>query len=251
MTAIHDLFPPDDDDENDPLSLKKLRKLEGQFALNKEILGFDFDGTGKTLILCKTKRAFLLSILQKWIRASSKGRGGIPFNKFESVVAKIWHAFLAIAPLSMQSSHRVQATNSVPSLQQSPLPGIERFPSTAMQGNVRPNPVQGASYGRGSIRRHQGCFYPWSWRPHCRPYQGICVPTVFRMEWPPDIQEEVAKTNARKNGKLTNLDLEMGGLILLWLVMEEVCQPEPGKHIALFSDNSPTVSWTRRMAARG
>jgi hypothetical protein len=33
--------------------------------------------------------------------------------------------------------------------------------------------------------------------------------------------------------------------------MEEVCSLSKGQHIALFSDNSPTVHWVRRMAAKG
>jgi hypothetical protein len=78
-----------------------------------------------------------------------------------------------------------------------------------------------------------------------------CVPTVFRLEWPEDIKQEVLKTNSRKKGNLTNSDLEMAGLLLLFLVMEEVCELGPGTHVALFSDNSPTVHWVRRMAAKG
>jgi hypothetical protein len=78
-----------------------------------------------------------------------------------------------------------------------------------------------------------------------------CRPTVFRIEWPPDIQEAVLKTNERRGGYLTNSDLEMAGLLFLWLVMEDVCDITPGTHIALFSDNSPTVSWVRRLAAKG
>jgi hypothetical protein len=71
------------------------------------------------------------------------------------------------------------------------------------------------------------------------------------MEWPRDIKEEVLKTNSGQGGKLTNSDLECAGLLLLWLVIEKVCDPKPGAHIALFSDNSPTVSWVRRLAAKG
>jgi hypothetical protein len=44
MTGIHDRFPANEDAEEDPLSLKKLKKLEGQWALHKDILGFTFDG---------------------------------------------------------------------------------------------------------------------------------------------------------------------------------------------------------------
>ena len=78
-----------------------------------------------------------------------------------------------------------------------------------------------------------------------------CTPTVFRMEWPPDIKEIVLRTNTKQGGYLTNSDLEMAGLLLLWLIMEAVCDITPGTHVALFSDNSPTVSWVRRLAAKG
>lgn len=38
--------------------------------------------------------------------------------------------------------------------------------------------------------------------------------------------------------------------MLLWLIMEDVCGPLENKHAALYSDNSPTVSWVNRLAAR-
>jgi hypothetical protein len=74
---------------------------------------------------------------------------------------------------------------------------------------------------------------------------------VFRLEWPPDIKQAVLQ-NAKWGGRLTNSDLEMAGLLFLWLVMEDVCNITPGTHIALlFSDNSTTVSWVRQLAAQG
>lgn len=74
-------------------------------------------------------------------------------------------------------------------------------------------------------------------------------PTVFRMQWPPDITAAVI-SKANPSGTLTNSDLEMAGLLLLWLVMEEVCPSLLGAHVALFSDNSPTVHWVERMASK-
>ena len=74
-----------------------------------------------------------------------------------------------------------------------------------------------------------------------------CVPTVFRHEW---VKREVRKTNQNQGGTLTNSDLEMAGLLMLWLVMEDVCELGSGTHVALFSDNSPTVSWVNRLASR-
>jgi hypothetical protein len=51
MHGIHDVFPPDEVDSNDPISEKKLTKGEGRYKTRKTLLGFDFDGEGKTMWL--------------------------------------------------------------------------------------------------------------------------------------------------------------------------------------------------------
>ncbi len=50
--------------------------------------------------------------------------------------------------------------------------------------------------------------------------------------------------------RITNSDLEMAGLLFLWLVIESVCGNLRKKHVALFSDNLPTVGWVHRLATR-
>jgi hypothetical protein len=42
----------------------------------------------------------------------------------------------------------------------------------------------------------------------------------------------------------------MAGVLILWLVMEAVCQPLQEKRVAIFSDNSPAVGWTKRLASQ-
>jgi hypothetical protein len=76
-----------------------------------------------------------------------------------------------------------------------------------------------------------------------------CPPTVFCTQWPPDITANVVLV-ANPKGTITNSDLELAGLVILWLMMEHVCGPLKEKRVALFSDNSPTVSWVQRMASR-
>jgi hypothetical protein len=44
-----------------------------------------------------------------------------------------------------------------------------------------------------------------------------CVPTVFHWEWSQDTK------NLYLAKKITNSNLEMAGLLFLWLVMESVC----------------------------
>ena len=95
MTGIHNVFPADIVDSNDPISEKKLLKGEGQYLLFKTMLGFNFDGKQKTMWLEEEKRAKLLTILHGWLWGSSRNRG-IPFREFESVIAKVRHAFTAL-----------------------------------------------------------------------------------------------------------------------------------------------------------
>ena len=80
---------------------------------------------------------------------------------------------------------------------------------------------------------------------------SACVPTVFRLEWPDDVKADVKPRNPE--GRITNSDLECAGLLFLWLVMEAILPLEALRvaHVALFSDNQPTVSWVERFAARG
>lgn len=44
LHGIHDVFPPCETDDKDPISLKKLTKGEGAWALHKDLLSFIFDG---------------------------------------------------------------------------------------------------------------------------------------------------------------------------------------------------------------
>jgi hypothetical protein len=49
MTGIHDVFPTNITDGNNPISEKKLSKGEGQHSLSKTLLGIDFDGNCKIM----------------------------------------------------------------------------------------------------------------------------------------------------------------------------------------------------------
>ena len=76
-----------------------------------------------------------------------------------------------------------------------------------------------------------------------------CKPTVFRFKWPAEVQDQV-QTQANPGGTITNSDLEMAGLLMVWLVMEAVAPSLRHKHVALLSDNSPSASWVKRLASK-
>jgi hypothetical protein len=81
-----------------------------------------------------------------------------------------------------------------------------------------------------------------------RELSGI-LPTVFHLEWPKDIAANLVSSD-NPQGSITNSDLEMAGLLLLWLCIEAIVQDIAHKHVALFSDNLPTISWVDKMASK-
>ena len=63
--------------------------------------------------------------------------------------------------------------------------------------------------------------------------------------WPEVIQDLYRKE------VIINSDLEWYGLLLFWLIIEEVCPESRDAYVALWSDNSPTVIWLKCLAASG
>ena len=254
MEGFHDVFESDDDEDVDTISVGKIKKGEGHWALEKELLGFDFDGNKHTLWLTAKKRALLLATLHKWVRAARNDRGGIPFDEFESVVQKLRHAFIALPT----GKYLLSPMNSV--IRARPrvvyLGRNERLLTALQDARV---------LVRETMAKPTHCAQLVRKWPD---YVGVkdasghgvggvvigenmpCTPTVFRLEWPEDVKRNIVSSSNR-SGTITNSDLEMAGLFLLWLVMESVCPCLRRRHSALFSDNSPTVGWVRRAAARG
>jgi hypothetical protein len=74
-------------------------------------------------------------------------------------------------------------------------------------------------------------------------------PTIFCLPWPADISVDLVSFN-NPRGCINNSELEIVGLFLLWLCLEGVAPDMAHKHVALFSNNSPTVSWVAKMASK-
>jgi len=148
MTGIHDVFPADRVDSNNLISEKKLLKGEGQYALFKTMLGFNFDGKRKTMWLEEEKHAKLLTILHSWLRAGSLNHG-IPFGEFESVIAKVRHAFTALPGsrgLLSPSPTKTSPSGLFPS-QQFPSCGNIKLPNYSTGINESSNALPQTSCG--------------------------------------------------------------------------------------------------------
>ena len=251
MDGIHDVFPPAADPTEDPISNKKLEKKDGEWASIKDILGMTFDGNDKTIWLSCKKRDSLLETLRTWIRKGSKKKS-IPFAEFQSTLSKLQHAFLTIPAGRGLLSPFYKVLAAVPTK-------VLLHTNEPLRNAV----LDCRTFLRETISSPTKCR---NLVPAWPDYVGItdasghglggviigenkAVPSVvFRMQWPTDISRDIVSDD-NPDGRITNSDLELAGLLMLWLVMEEVCAVRDA-HIALFSDNSPTVHWVERMAAK-
>jgi len=253
LHGIHDVFPACDDGERDPVSAKKLKKGDGTFATRKCILGFDFDGSNKTIWLEEEKRDALLAILHKWIRGARLAHQGIPFVEFESVVSKLRHAFTALPEARGLLSpcnwilrvrppivyfHRngplLEAITDIRTILRETInsPTLCRDLVASWPDYI--GIVDASSHGVGGVVLGELSGLP---------------PTVFRVQWPRDVTDALVSVQ-NPRGLLSISDLEMAGILLLWLCLEGITKNIAHKHIAFFSDNSPTVSWVDRLASR-
>ena len=69
------------------------------------------------------------------------------------------------------------------------------------------------------------------------------------MQWPEWVKIEIISSN-NCTGTLKSSDLEMAGLLLLWLVMEEVCEVKSRYHVAVLGVNQTKVSWVDQLASK-
>jgi hypothetical protein len=251
MMGIHDVFPPSSVAATDPISEKKLLRGEGAWANVTEILGMTFDGSEKTIWLAEEKRNALLLMLKTWLQKLSK-RIGIAFSEFRTTLSKLQHAFLTVpAGRGLLSAfYKILATQPAlvylhtnPNLKNAVLDCRTFLRDTISTPTKCRNLVTGwpdyvsitdaSGHGLGGVIIGENKEVP---------------PVVFRLQWPADITASIV-SDTNPEGAITNSDLEMAGLLMLWLVMEDVCDVE-NAHVALFSDNSPTVHWVQRLGAK-
>jgi len=69
----------------------------------------------------------------------------------------------------------------------------------------------------------------------------VLPPIVWQVPFPMEILKEIVSL-ANPHGKITNLDLEMAGLLLQWLVLEQFADLAH-THVACWCDNIPTIAW--------
>ncbi|MCA1807601.1 MAG: hypothetical protein LC687_07120, partial [Actinobacteria bacterium] len=229
LHAIHQIFPPPEatgHDGEDPISHKKLvLEGEGIWDTVKEILGWIFDGTSRTMQLPAKKVLFLRETIKTALRS-----GNIETKKFESLIGKCQHACLGIPggrsllpPLyralkAAQNLNKPYVQIHKDSGQFKALSDLRTFfkilgdHPVQCQQLIPGHPAyigycDACKYGAGGV---------W--------ISGVSNihPIVWRIQWPQDIIDRVS------SGEVTINDLEMAGLLLQYLLLEQVV---PMKHL--------------------
>lgn len=254
LHAIHSIFPPPSASGHpgakDPISEKKLAKGDARWSPTKEILGYELDGRRRTVKLPQAKSEALLKETRKIL----KNKKRVPLKSFRSLAGRLQHA-----------ARILPAAKSFFTPMNEALRGLPAFIGIARNGEVRKALLDAVVLIADLARR------PTHVRELVRAgefaYVGFCdasafgaggvwfsgsrslPPTVWRVEFPPDITREVV-SDANPNGRLTNSDLEMAGVLLHYLALEQVAGSLRHVQVAIGSDNTPAVAWTTKMATR-
>ena len=73
-------------------------------------------------------------------------------------------------------------------------------------------------------------------------------PVIWQVEWPDDIKAALV-TRDNQNRTISMSNLEMVGLLLHYLVLEQLVALQH-EHVRAFCDNTPTVSWSAKLASK-
>jgi PAS domain-containing protein len=255
MHGIHDVFPPHEDPDQDSLSVKKIRKGEGAWALRGDLLGFTANGDigPKSIWLEEPKRDKLLVILHQWIRAGRNGHSGVEYSEFRSVIAKIRHAFVAIP----NGLGLLSPCNDV--LRREPRFVYFHRNKVLLEALVDIRTLLKESICKPTLCKELVNGWPGYVAIVDASGHGVgivvvgeslpCAPTVCRVEWPEAIKKNIV-SDSNPDGKITNSDLESAGALLAWLVVECTCDITPGTHVAIYSDNDATVVRIRKRKSK-
>ena len=245
LFGVHSVFPPPDitgHQGEDPISQKKLHQGEGTWSHTKEILGWLVDGLNFTLSLLPEKCEKIVKLIKKVCK-----RPAVSLLKFQELAGKLQHASFGIPGgkgLFSPIYRALKTTTGTVKITADIKCVLRDWRTVVQHLSTEPTPVRllvsnypnyvqftdACGLGAGGIIT-----------PGLDPMQHW----VWKFEWPQDIKDSLVSWSNKK-GTLTINDLELAGIVLGWLVLEQVCKNLTYKHVGLFCDNTSAVSWTHR-----
>ena len=244
LHAIHDIFPENVHSPGDqPVAVHKIEKGEAQWNVLKEVLGWMCDGAEKTIQLPEDKVEKILAAIKEMLRC----KAGTPYGEFRELMGKLHHASIGVpagkgfmTPLNHQLAKcpsKVWFRKG--SLQREALLLWRELIRDAMTKPTRARELLPASPDYVGLMDASRDRTGGVWLSGKKKLKA----TVWRIEWPEEIKKLL------DNKVITINDLEMGGNLLGWLVLERMDVDIKHCHIALLNDNKAAISWILCWAA--
>ena len=246
LHGIHAIFPPPSVTKHcgkDPISEGKLQKGEGTWMFVKEILGWIFDGENYTIQLPKEKCDQICSLLRRILR-----KPRISIKKFQQLTGKLQHASFGMpggkslfTPLDMALQQATDIVTITPLLKQTLadwrvlVQYMAMHPTSIFLLVTQPPALiqytDACKLGAGGV---------W-----CSGTSAI-TPFLWQVEWPADVQAALV-TRENPTGTITINDLELAGILLGILALENRGVSLTHRHLACYCDNSSAVAWSYKM----
>jgi hypothetical protein len=251
LHGIHAIFPPPAVTGHiggkDPISLKKLQRGDAQWSHQKEILGMLVNGSTKTVSITETRASDIVGEIHKILKKKQ-----VQLKRYRRIVGKLRHVALIMPGLKGLFSPLNKA-----------LQGEPRSIGLGKSSDVRAALLDMAHMVTDLAQRptHVKELVPGD--DHYTGYCDACAdgaggvwlsgdlnlrPIVWRVHFPPAISSQVV-SDANPRGRLTNSDLEMAAVLLHYMILQQEVDLRFIR-TGIWSDNTPTVAWTRRMADR-
>ena len=253
LSAINNVFPPPEITNSPlgpPVSVKKLI-AEGTWETRKEILGWLFDGISRTIELPENKGRTIRTETKRLIRSTSNK---VELKAFQKVHGKLQFASIAIpcgkpllGPLDRAIATANAANSSTITLSKEIRLCLEDWMALILMLGQRPTHVKELVLHKAA---YQGFVDASKWGVGGVWFGGLnnLSPIVWFWEWPETVRRTLVSSTNR-TGLLTISDLELMGILLHWLVLEQTVEQDQLKHtsIAIWCDNLPAVSWVYKM----
>jgi hypothetical protein len=235
LYGIHTIFPPPaisgHSGGKNPISDTKLERGDARLMTEKDILGFDGDGKARTWKLPKAK---LGPICQELKKLGKQVRVQRP--RLEKLTGKLVNVTRIAPAAKALLTPFFKALHTNPSAHKITKQPFDLF--SAMQDlEARLTHVSELVKFTPSAAGLDDAAKPGM--------GGVWIgpgfqPTVWRVEFPPDVQALFAE------GALTINNLEMAAIVVQMMVLEAL-MPLRRTHVKIFSDNALAAVWARKL----
>jgi hypothetical protein len=249
LHGIHSVFPSPEVTGHvggkDPVSLKKLERGDARWHHEKEILGFLVNGQTKTVQISDAKATDIVTEIRRILKKKH-----VQLKRYRQIVGKLRHVALilpGIRGLFSPINRALRGEPQVIGLGKTSEVRAAFLDLAHMVANLATRPTHVKELVPGD--------------DHYTGYCDACAagaggvwlggdvnlrPIVWRVQFSYSITSQVV-SDANPRGRLTNSDLEMAAVLLHYMVLEQAVDLRYIR-TGVWSDNTPTVAWTKRMA---